>query len=424
MLYDRWQQIVCEHRHEFALADASSGRRWTFADLAASAEKVEPVVDPSRSGVVVAGGQGVDFILQTLAAWRLARVLCPVEPGSAPPSACALPTGVAHLKLTSATTGQARAVLFTGPQLAADASQIVATMGLRPDWPNLSCISLAHSYGFSNLVLPLLLHGIPLVLLESPLPETVRRALADWSAVTLPAVPALWRTWAEAGVLSSKICLAISAGAPLPVQLEQATFESAGLKIHNFYGSTECGGIAYDRSTKPRADAACIGASMDHVELALGDSGCLEVRSPAVGLGYWPDPSPALADGCFRTSDLAELRDGLIHLQGRAGDLINIAGRKVAPESIEQVLRAHHDVADCLVFGVPDPAGGRGDRIVACVVARSAQGRNEESLRQFLLSRIPAWQVPREWKFVDDLAPNRRGKLSRAQWRARLGYSG
>ena len=49
-------------------------------------------------------------------------------------------------------------------------------MGLRPDWPNLGVISLAHSYGFSNLVLPLLLHGIPLILAPSPLPEAVRQA--------------------------------------------------------------------------------------------------------------------------------------------------------------------------------------------------------------------------------------------------------
>ena len=48
-------------------------------------------------------------------------------------------------------------VAFTAAQLMADAENIVTTMGLRPDWPNLGVLSLAHSYGFSNLVLPLLL---------------------------------------------------------------------------------------------------------------------------------------------------------------------------------------------------------------------------------------------------------------------------
>jgi acyl-CoA synthetase (AMP-forming)/AMP-acid ligase II len=42
-----------------------------------------------------------------------------------------------------------------------------------------------------------------------------------------------------------------------------------------------------------------------------------------------------------------------------------------------------------------------------------------ETLRQFALEQLPAWQVPREWWFVDGLETNRRGKLSRAEWRKR-----
>ena len=42
-----------------------------------------------------------------------------------------------------------------------------------------------------------------------------------------------------------------------------------------------------------------------------------------------------------------------------------------------------------------------------------------ESLRQFALTHLPAWQVPREWWKVDSLAANGRGKLSRAEWRKR-----
>ena len=119
-------------------------------------------------------------------------------------------------------------------------------MGLRPDWPNLGVISLAHSYGFSNLVLPLLLHGIPLILAPAPLPEIIRRAAGRKCAVTLAAVPALWRAWHEAAGIPAQVRLAISAGAPLPLNLEQSVFAAGGIKIHNFYGASECGGIAYD----------------------------------------------------------------------------------------------------------------------------------------------------------------------------------
>jgi len=309
-------------------------------------------------------------------------------------------------------------VAFTAEQLEADARNIVLTMGLRPDWPNLGFISLAHSYGFSSLVLPLLLHGIPLFLGASPLPEALRQLASLAPAITLPAVPALWRAWHQAGVVPPHTRLAISVGAPLPLELEAQIFESSGLKVHNFYGATECGGIAYDASNLPRQDSECVGSEMSGVSVRLGDTGCLEIRGPSVGARYWPEPDPTVHDGVYRTSDLGELRDGLIFLRGRLSDAMNVAGRKVAPQSIERVLARHPAVIECLVFGVPSTLADRGEAVVACVAA--SRPVDQAELRGFLLDHLPAWQVPREWWFVDAITPNQRGKLSRAQWRERF----
>jgi len=78
-------------------------------------------------------------------------------------------------------------------------------------------------------------------------------------------------------------------------------------------------------------------------------------------------------------------------------------------------LREHEAVAECLVFGVPSGNADRIDHIVACVTA-DRRGTAEE-LKQFLLRKLPSWQVPREWWFVKSLGTNARGKVSRAQWR-------
>jgi len=262
-----------------------------------------------------------------------------------------------------------------------------------------------------------LLHGISLILGGAPLPEIVLRAAATQREVTLAAVPALWRTWHEANAIPRNVRLAISAGAPLPVALEQNIFAASGLKVHNFYGSSECGGIAYDASLGARLDDSCVGAPMRNVNLVVGESGCLEVRSRAVGQTYWPEPSPALEGGVFRTNDLAEISFGMIYFRGRAGDQINVAGRKVSPESIEKVLAGHPGVRECVIFGVPSPDAQRGDTIVACVSANTSV--SGEALKQFLLAQLPAWQVPREWWLVESLFANHRGKLSRAEWRKR-----
>src|SRR5213593_4853701 len=251
MLYQRWRQIARACPERIALRDVAGGGAWTFGELLALIEKQRSEQQP----IAFPQGPPADFIFIVLRAWRDHQVLCPLEPDQATPAISGpLPSGVVHLKTTSATTGAPRLVAFTPAQLMGDANNIVTTMGLKPDWPNLGVISLAHSYGFSNLVMPLLLHGIPLVLAGAALPESVRRAAGTEPHLTLAAVPALWRAWHEANAIPANIRLAISAGTPLPLQLEQEVHAAHGLKIHNFYGSTECGGIAYDACALPRSD--------------------------------------------------------------------------------------------------------------------------------------------------------------------------
>ena len=397
-----------------ALVDVSSGQRWTFAELQARAD-AEPV---SSKPIREAHGRSVDFLITTLCAWRDNAVLYPCENEDEPLSATLTPPAtVCHVKRTSGSTGEPRAVWFTEEQLAADANQIVTTMGLRSDWPNLGVISLSHSYGFSNLVLPLLLHGIPLVLVNDALPASIRSALQSFDHVTLPAVPAMWRAWLGADVLNDKIQLAISAGAPLTLALEQAIHKQCGLKVHNFYGSTECGGIAYDRSSEPRTDPTFVGTAMNGVDLTVVNER-LQVTSPAVGLGYANDLSnPSLRGGHFLTTDNAQIKDcDAVYLQGRHGETINVAGRKVSPHIIEEALLKLPTVIHAIAFGIPSKNTERVDDIVA--VVHLDDSSTLDTIQETL--SLPAWQRPRHWWACEDLSPDARGKISRTLWRERF----
>src|SRR5581483_6244551 len=283
MLYDRWRRLAHAHREKLALLDIASARRWTFGELLQAADQGPALEDP----ISFPHGGSPEFIVAVLRAWRDGRIVCPLEPGQNRPQILNSPhAGIVHLKMTSASTGKQRLVAFTAAQLAADAENIVETMGLRPEWPNLGVISLAHSYGFSNLVLPLLLHGVPLILVGSALPEAMRAAARSEESVTLAAVPALWQAWHGADCIPANLRLAISAGAPLPLPLEHSVFAARGLKIHNFYGSSECGGIAYDQSDAPRTDASYAGRPLKNVTITTAKEGCLEVRGAAVAETY------------------------------------------------------------------------------------------------------------------------------------------
>lgn len=412
MLYAAWRRTVEEHADQVALIEMPSRRRRTFAELDAALTNFQPKPEP----IAYVEQGGAEFVLRVLAAWKAGRVTCPVEAGHAVPSLPPPPEDVAHLKITSGTTGQPRAIAFTARQLMADGRNIRTTMGLRREWPNVAAVSLAHSYGFSNLILPLVLDGVPLILAESALPASIAAVLEEFDGVTLPGVPVLWQAWHGAGVLNQRVRLAISAGAPLPVELEQRIHAASGVKVHNFYGASECGGIAFDRTELPREDDKLIGEALDGVCLTV-ENDCLVVAGEAVGAGYWPEREPSLDGGRFVTSDLAAISDGEVRLHGRVSDVINRGGRKIEPQAVEAVIRSHPAVEACLVFGVPANDASRGERIVAAVVLANATRSGE--LARYVADRLPAWQCPQDWWVLPELFANERGKTPRRAWRER-----
>ncbi len=417
LLYDRWEAVAAKAGTRPALVNVATQQAWTFADL----WHISQGLPPPTAALATVRGRDEKFIFETLRAWKYHCPLLPLdgaEPTSRPNASWCTEHQIAHLKQTSGSTGQARMVAFTAAQLMADADNIVATMGLRADWPNVGVISLAHSYGFSNLVLPLLLHGIPLRLGPDPLPASLTKALSGLKHATLPAVPAMWKAWRETNVLSPQITLAISAGAPLSVELETSIYQQTGLKVHNFYGSSECGGIAYDRSHTPRTEENLAGTAMVDVQLEVREAGRLEVSSAAVGIGYWPDRNEELGAGKFLTSDIVRMgSDGEIYLAGRASEIINVAGRKVNPLEIEAALNRHPAVKCSLVFGQPSQDPVRCEDIVAMVALQA--GATLDDLKSNL-PELPQWQRPRHWQCQPDLAPDHRGKLSRSAWKAKF----
>lgn len=420
MLFDLWQTTAKRLRDADALVDVLAGTRVSFAELDRLVA-LQPRV--SRGEIVTAStAEGiVPFIVQTLRAWRDGAVLCPFE--TQPPAISllrGLPDGIAHVKSTSGSTGEARFVLFREEQLLADMRNISSTMGFDPLQPNLGVISAAHSYGFSHLVLPLLIDGMPLWHLANPLPESMRIAFAAGRKFFLPAVPAMWRAWHLSDVLkNAPIQLAMSAGAPLPLELEQQVFADSGIKIHNFYGASECGGIAYDDTPSPRTDASHVGKALHGVTLSTNEEGCMVISSDAVGVCYWPpEENSAIAEGTVTAPDLAEINESGVRLIGRKSDTINVAGRKVSPAEIEHALLAIPHVRHCVVFGVPSADSSRVEDIVACVSGDSSLQQSD--VVSFLANKLPQWQIPRRWWITDALTPNERGKISRAQWRAKF----
>ena len=137
MLYDLWCQVRDRQPDALALRELASGRTWSFLELDAATEQAH-----GHSALIeFPSGNDAEFVISVLRAWRHSTLLCPMDVGQTRP---AIDTArlresfpeIVHLKTTSASTGAAKTILFSSSQIAADANNIVATMGLIADSPN------------------------------------------------------------------------------------------------------------------------------------------------------------------------------------------------------------------------------------------------------------------------------------------------
>jgi long-chain acyl-CoA synthetase len=415
MPYSRWLQTLGRFRDAIAIIDG--GDTWTFADLA---ERLGTM--PRSQSPVLARGGVADVAVATLRGWRDGQPVLPLEKDAAEPELpAAMPAGIAHLKLTPGIAGKPRAVFFTAEQITADGDRIAAAMGLSHEVPNLAAISVTHSYGFSSIILPLLLHGVPVHAVEVPFPRVVADALAMHERIVVPAVPSIWRAWQRSGILADacgRIALAVSAGAPLSLELESAVFEGCGLKLHNFYGASECGGISFDDSTQPRSCASDLGTPLDGVTVEVHESGRFLVSSSSVASGYTEiRPGEILGSGRFLTQDFGNIDAGRLQLGSSGAESINVAGRKIGPAKIESVLMATGLIVRAKVFGVPAHDPERVEEITAMIELKPDVLL--EDLRQLVLSQLAGWECPRHWltEATEDL-----WRMGRMELKARFGH--
>lgn len=326
------------------------------------------------------------------------------------------------LKLTSGSTGFPKAILTAESHLIADGERIIEAMGIAASDTQLAVIPLSHSYGFGNLVMPLLLQGTAIVLRDSFVPAQVLGDAHTFPSRVFAGVPYMFNYLAAntpADGWPASLQLLISAGARLDAQTAHAFHERFGRKIHSFYGASETGGIAYDASDALMGDGQ-VGTAMPGVTISLrpdeeaaDGSGRVFVRSGSVALGYSDeDDERAFDAGGFLTGDLGFVDSrGQLTLTGRASPAVNVAGRKVHPAEVERVLRGMHGVEDVCVIAAPDAR--RGQQILACVV--SHQLSSAMDVRQFCAARLAPHKVPRAIIFLPSLPFTPRGKTDRAR---------
>ena len=161
--------------------------------------------------------------------------------------------------------------------------------------------------------------------------------------------------------LGGRCTAAISGGAALGERLGHF-FRGAGITVYEGYGLTETSaGATLNLDTAIRVGS--VGRPVPGTSVQIAEDGEILLRGPNVFAGYWRNEDATgevLADGWFRTGDLGALDDdGYLYVTGRKKELIVTAnGKNVAPAVLEDRLRAHHLIGQCMVVGDRQPFVG------------------------------------------------------------------
>lgn len=162
--------------------------------------------------------------------------------------------------------------------------------------------------------------------------------------------------------LGGALRFVISGGAPLDKRVAQG-FNELGINVVQGYGLTETSPVIAAENVK-KMKYGSIGFPMENVQVELYNQdeqgiGEIRVKGPNVMLGYYENEeatSQVLKDGWFYTGDLAYYdKEGYLFLTGRKKDMIVLKnGKKVFPDELETLVNRLDEVAECIVYGLPD----------------------------------------------------------------------
>jgi long-chain acyl-CoA synthetase len=337
----------------------------------------------------------------------------------------------ADLIYTTGTTGRRKGVLLSHENIAQAAVNINAFIGTTADDREVMPLPLSHSFGLGRLRVMALAGHCLLLLPGMRNPAAVLKHLLDSKATGLALVPAgfdliLRMTGDRLGDARSHLRYVEIGSAAMPLATrEKLCALLPGTRLCHHYGLTEASRAAFLEYHADREHLSSIGRPSPNVEMAVrgeqgrdlpdGRQGQLAIRGRMVMRQYWKQPeltSGVLHDGWFTTGDHGwRDAEGYFHLAGRQADLVNVGGRKVNPEEVEEVLNSHPAVVEAACTGVPDPQGIVGDCLKAFVVLRSEA--TDEQLIEFLRGRLEEYKVPRIWQRVDRIAKTESGKIQR-----------
>ncbi|MGE4588288.1 MAG: class I adenylate-forming enzyme family protein [Acidaminococcaceae bacterium] len=325
---------------------------------------------------------------------------------------------------TSGTTGKPKGAMLSHKNLVANSREFIAVITMSSNDICLCVLPMYHCFAWTVSVSGPLFYGGCIVIQETYIFKDTMGLIAKHNVNFFAGVPTMIQLFfkgAEAHELANIRCF-ISGGAPLPQVLAEGFKKKFGKPVLEGYGLSEASPVV---SVNPasKVKVGSIGPALPGVtvmiqdedgrEMKRGEVGELCVRGDNVMLGYLNLPeetATALRGGWLHTGDLAyKDEDGYLFIVDRLKDMIISSGENIYPREIEEALYTHPLIEEAAVIGIPDKL--RGQAVCAYMVLTADAILDKKELRKYLMERLAAYKVPREFFFCAQLPKNSTGKI-------------
>lgn len=357
--------------------------------------------------------------------------LVPSDYASLEPLPECIPIATACVIFTSGTSGHPKGVVISQTNLSSACDAIADYLGYHEHRSAAVVLPLHYSYALLSQVCCQLYAG-GFVRLFSSFRNPIRfaRIVEDLGLRTFCGVPStfvgLVMTHRMKAIQMPSVRVLCSAGAAMDrSRYEEVTEIFPNATFFNNYGMTEASPrISWISDQDPRFDEPTCGRPMRGVEIVIldpvthepvseGDEGVVGVRGPNITAGYLNDPERTAEaftrDGFLLSGDIGRRDGDYLFLRGRADDLFNVAGEKVAPIEIERVLDGCPGIEQSAVIGVSDDLYGS----VPIAFLRLTGEVKARDVDHFLKGRLPQVKWPRRLYEVRSFPTTPNGKLMR-----------
>lgn len=418
-------------RYPSKVAVVCGDRSLTYAQLWQEVERRSHDFRPHEV-VCFRSSQDIDFLVTYMAVHLAGGVAAPLEHGM--PDALfeevrgrlrEASDGIADVLYTTGTTGLSKGVMVSHRALIADAENLIAGQDFSHDLFFVINGPLNH-IGSLSKIWPCIILGATIVILEGMKDLNAFFRVLDYPAKKMATffVPATIRMILQfapdrLASYADKLDFIESGAAPLPqADMLRLCELLPKTRLYNTYASTETGIIATYNYNDGRCMANCLGRPMPHSRVLITPEGLIACQGDTLMSGYVGDPeltATILRDDTVFTSDIGTLDDeGMLHLSGRASDVINVGGFKVSPIEVEEVAMSNPMVIDCICISAAHLVTGRALKLL--VVTPPGQTLDKRSLARYLADRLEPYKVPMLYEQVDTIARTYNGKLDRKHY--------